>query len=232
MKTRSNRETRAAIQSLAAFQRVAVLVFTILCVVIAVPAFGVIYEDGPTDGTTNAFYIDGPGPGPFSQTISDGFFPQHDGNALVLQMVMWVPTGSVPVAGVWSLGTSPFGSDLGGGSGVTGETYLFTNGFGYDVFDVTFSMGGLPMSRSNFYWLTMSNANDSSGGQMDAWDMNGGPAICQFAQAGNDLGDCGAGGESFTINPGGSPTPEPNSLLMLGSGVLSFGALLRRRFLG
>ena len=48
---------------------------TILCLALSTTAFaGQFYSDGPTDGTTNGFFIDGPG-GPFGQTISDGFLP-------------------------------------------------------------------------------------------------------------------------------------------------------------
>ena len=46
-------------------------------------------------------------------------------SAVALKVVMWVPTGSFPVAATWSLGSTPFGSDLGGGNSMTGETYLY-----------------------------------------------------------------------------------------------------------
>ena len=47
------------------------------------PALTVLYDDGPTDGNTNALFIDGPGAGPFSQTISDGFIAAASGSVSI-----------------------------------------------------------------------------------------------------------------------------------------------------
>jgi hypothetical protein len=70
---------------------------------------------------------------------------------------------------------------------------------------------------------------DSSGSTFDGWDLNNGPASCSFAVGGVPQGDCGAGGESFTINSSPTTTPEPSSILLFGSGILGLAGVLRRK---
>jgi len=213
--------------------RIATLSLTILCLALSAPAFaGIIYTDGPTNGTVNGFFIDGPGPGPFSQTISDGFVATTSGTATSLDFGVWVPTGTTPTSVSWTLGTSVFGSDISSGSTAqVGFAYLLTNGFGYDVYNATVALSG-NLSAGTAYWLTLGGANDSSGSQFDAWDVNGGPASCDFAVAGVPQGDCGLGsgveGEAFTINSG-STVPEPGSIMLFGSGILGLAGVLRRK---
>jgi len=58
-------------------------------------------------------------------------------------------------------------------------------------------------------------------------DINGGTDLTALAAAGT--GGTTGGFSGAEIFP--SPTPEPSSLLLLGSGILSFGGFLRRRVL-
>ena len=195
----------------------------------------ILFDDGLTNGTVTAFYIDGPGTGPAGgQTISDGFVATGSGTADNLDFGLWVPTGTTPTAVSWWLGTSVFGSDVSSGSmAQVGYSYVLTNGFGYDVYTahVTGLSGSLTVGGA--YWLTLGNANNSSGNQFDAWDVSAGPASCDFAVGGVFQGDCGFGlgveGEAFTINSSGSSTPEPGTLIMFGSGILGLAGVLRRK---
>lgn len=221
--------------------RIATLSLTILCLALASTAFAAeLYNDGPTDGTTNAFIIDGPSSGAFEQTISDGFVASGSGSASSLDFVMWVAAGSTPTTATWALGTSEFGSDISSGSHISGTTLLCTNGssfhggicaggFGFDVYNVHFDDLSGSLTAGSTYWLTLGGGNDSFGTQFDGWDVNNGPADCEFAVAGVPQGNCGAGGESFTLNGGTSSTPEPSSIMLLGSGILGFAGVLRRK---
>ena len=204
------------------------LSLTILCLALAAPAFaGVIYSDGPTLGTTNALFIDGPNPGPFNQSISDGFVATASGTAYSLDFGVWVTPGTTPTTVSWWLGTTAFGSDISSGSiAQVGYTFLFNNG-GWDVYDATVTGLSGSLSAGSSYWLTLGNANDRGGTQFDAWDINNGPANCQFAVGGVPQGGCGFGGEAFTLNS--SSTPEPGSMMMLGTGVLGLAGVLRRK---
>ena len=204
------------------------LSLTILCLALAAPAFaGVIYSDGPTLGTTNALFIDGPNPGPFNQSISDGFVATASGTAYSLDFGVWVTPGTTPTTVSWWLGTTAFGSDISSGSTAqVGYTFLFNNG-GWDVYDAHVAGLSGSLSAGGSYWLTLGNANNSGGDQFDAWDINNGPANCQFAVGGVPQGGCGFGGEAFTINS--SPTPEPGSMMMFGTGILGLAGVLRRK---
>ena len=176
------------------------------------PVFaGTLYNDGPTDGFTNAFIIDGPGGSP-GQTISDGFVATNGGLAVSFDAAEWVTAGSTPTALTWMLGTSAFGNDLGSGSGIANSTFFGSNGFGFDVYIDHVTGLSATLTAGNTYFLTLGGAVDSSGSTFDGWDLNNGPATCSFAVGGVPQGDCGAGGESFTINSNPTTTPEPGSI--------------------
>jgi PEP-CTERM motif len=198
------------------------------------PGSTVLYDDGPTNGAVNAVFIDGPGAGPFSQTISDGFTATGSGAISSINFGIWVPTGTTPTSISWWIGSmGAFSTNVTSGKqpNVT-DTFLLSNGFGYDVYEATIFSPGGSLSAGTQYWLTLGGANDSAGTQFDAWDVNGGPASCSFAVGGNPIGDCGLGspeGEAFTIYGTSSTTPEPGSLMLLGSGVVGLAGFLRRK---
>ena len=214
--------------------RFTLLCLLLACLVVSSQVFaGVIFNDGATDGFDNAFFIDGPNPGPFSQSISNGFVATGSGNAAALDFGIWVPSGTTPTTVTWWLGTSAFAGDIGSGTqATTNITFLNSNGFGYDVYEVHLTGLSGSLSAGNMYWLTLGNANDSLGTQFDAWDLPnggaGGPAICNFAVGGVNFGDCGAGGEAFTLFSG-TTTPEPSSMILFASGLLGLAGMMRRK---
>ena len=140
---------------------------------------------------------------------------------------MWVQTGLTPTTVTWWLGTTAFGSDM--ATGVSNNlinTFHNDSGFGYDVYNVHIDGLSGSLTAGDTYWLSLGNANDSGGTQFDAWDLNNGPATCNFAQVGQNRGDCGAGGNAFTLN---GTVPEPGTLVMLGGGIVAVAGTLRRR---
>ncbi len=104
-------------------------------------------------------------------------------------------------------------------------TFHNHNGFGYDVYDVHIDGLSGNLTAGNTYWLSLGNANDSGGTQFDGWDVNNGPATCNFGVGGQNFGDCGAGGESFIF----PIIPEPGTMILLSSGVLAAAGGLRRK---
>ena len=221
----------------------------ILC--LAVTGFAqAIYNDGGIDGNDNAFFITGPNNPNFQgsvQDISNGFIAALSGAPGSIEFGEWIASGFTPSSIGYELGTTAFGTDLGNGTAAlnSGNShFLFTNGFGYDIYDVLIPVSSSPMTAGNEYWLSLSNASDSQfNDSTEAWDIpnggSGGPATCNFRQSGTNFGDCGLGGESFTLAgclccgaPGpdcGPPVPEPSSIMLFGSGILGLTGILRRK---
>jgi hypothetical protein len=222
--------------------RIAILLLTILCLASTSFAQSPIFSEGPIDGYDNAFFITGPNnPDRFFgyfQDISNGFIAALYGFPEQLEFGEWIAGGFTPSSISYELGTSAFGTDLGSGTVALNSNnshFLFTNLFGWDVYDITIPVLGAPMQAGNEYWLSLSNAADAQGdNSTEAWDIPngglGGPATCNFRQSGTNFGDCGLGGESFTLSTYiYMVTPEPSSIILFGSGILGLAGMLRRK---
>ena len=222
----------------------------ILCLTLSAPAFAqTIFVSGPIDGNQTGLFITGPNYPNFKgsfQDISDGFFPTNPGTPTTLEFGEWIASGFTPSSISYELGSTAFGADVGLGNTVQNSAnsqFLFTNGFGYDIYDVTIPVTGPVMNTTTQYWVTLSNATDAANSGTEAWDYNGGPATCNYRQSGTNLGPCGSGagilaehttpqdgeGESFTISGSQATTPEPSSSILFGSGILGLAGILRRK---
>jgi hypothetical protein len=211
--------------------KVSLKILTLTFFTLSAPAFAdVIFTSGPLDGVDNGLFV----AGPTVQAISDGFVATNSGIAASLDFGEWVTAGSTPTTVTWSLGTTAFGTDISQGTDSSlSFTFAFNNGIGYDIF--TTHVGGLSgsLTAGTTYYLTLSAGDDSLGDGLAAWDVpNGGSgssATCSFSQGGTDFGDCGTGGETFTLNTADATTPEPGSVMLFGSGLLGLAGILRRR---
>ncbi len=210
--------------------RIATLSLLILCFALDTAAsVGPLFISGPINGNLNGFFIDGPG-GPFGQSISDQFVTTAGGFATDLNFGEWT-LGGTPTVVNWSLGTSSFGNDIASGGGAVTSTFLGTNSFGYGIYDTHINLGAT-LANHTTYYLTLSGANDVGGSQFDAWDDNESPTASCYFENPNGSGGCPTTeSESFTIIAEGTtfPTPEPSSILLLGSGVLGLASVLRRK---
>ncbi len=136
-----------------------------------------------------------------------------------------------------SSGTTAFGTDIGSGTVAlnSGNShFLFSNAFGFDVYDVNIPVSSGLMTADHEYWLSLSNATDAINSGTEAWDIPndgaGGPAVCNFRQSGTNLGNCGLGGESFVLTTACcGPTPEPSSIMLFGSGIVGLATVMRRK---
>lgn len=193
-------------------------------IVAAVPAEAQwdIYDNGPTDGYTLGWTIN------FGFAVSDQFTIPGEATVNAIEFAAWLFPGDVLQTVEVSITSSEFG-----GTSYFDQVVNFTasgcfsNGEGFNVCNEVGSFGYVPL-RAGSYWLNLANGVVNNGDPV-YWDMNSGPSLSSESSVGT------IPSESFTIQPGGPPpptSPEPGSLLLLGSGALTllgFLGGLRRR---
>jgi hypothetical protein len=207
--------------------RIALLsLLTIACLALAVaPAMAdTLYNNGPYNGTTDAWTIN------FGFSVSDSFTTPSGSQINGLNLVYWDASSSDVLTTVdMALGSTSFGGTPQTLTGVT-NTLLGTNQYGYDLFRADYSFSNIPWSGAGY--VTLSNACSTSGCSVSNpiyWDENSGPSTAYE----NTLGSIPS--ESFTLTGStcsincGSTTPEPSSIMLFGSGILGLAGVLRRK---
>jgi len=129
--------------------------------------------------------------------------------------------------GTWYAILGPAGSD-----GTLSQTFATTPGAQYTISFWFASVGDNP-SDFNAYWdgdLLYSANNPNTGAvwtQFTFTDMGTGSDTIQF----NFRDDPGwMALDNISVTQNGGTTPEPSSLLLLGSGLLTMGGVIRRKF--
>ena len=205
----------------------AVLSLALVGAVASAPAFaGTLYSNGPVNGTFDAVTING------GQEISDSFTLTSTSTITGADFGAWLFTGDTLSSVDWSIGTTPFGGSVSTAS--TTGVFDFNNGGGFDIYTESFSTGSLTLGPGTYY-LTLQNAV-ASNGDSAFWDINNGPSVAYFQNEGasgnlNGVFEPGSNSEAFDIDgtSGGPVIPEPSSFLLLGSGLVSFAGMMRRK---
>jgi PEP-CTERM motif len=202
---------------------------TIVCLLLAVaPAMADTYSNGPYNGTTNSWMIN------FGFSVTNSFSLTclgGDGQCSLTSFsaVYWLTPGDTAPLVEAQVGSTPFGSDILDQVLHEDSTIsLGTNQAGFVLEQNTYNfIGDDDINNGQTYWLTLLNASVPSGNPV-YWDENSGPSSA-FE---NTLGAIPS--ESFTITGivSEGTTPEPSSILLLGSGILGLAGVLRRRLMG
>ncbi len=203
---------------------------TILCLVLAATPAWADWENGPINGTTDAWTIN------FGFVLSDSYL--SDGSTVTgLMFGVWEFPGDTMTSVEWIIssgenGGTLYGSGVASGSNLT-DSFISVNQFGYDIDKITVTGLSVPQQSGMTYWLTLQNAEVPSGNPV-FWDENSGIDChskgCPAMASENSLGTLAS--EAFTINTGGTQTtPEPGSFLLFASGILGLAGVLRRKLL-
>jgi len=201
--------------------------FVLFILLTVTPAVADSYSNGPINGTVDAWTIASGS----NYSVTDSFTLGNATTVTSFSAGLWLFPSDSPTSISWAITTLPDFSGIGGtaansgtgtiGAGTLSNLFLYTNGYGYDLY--TSTVTGLNVSLgSGTYYLELFNATTSLG-QYIYWDENDG----QSAAYENSLGSIGS--EAFTINPSAT-TPEPGTMLMFGTGALGLLGAVRRRF--
>ena len=190
----------------------------ILCLVLAAaPAFADV-NNGPINGTTDAWTIN------FGYVVSDTFTPDYT-SVTGFKIGVWEFPGDVMSTVDYTISVTENGTGVGGTRNVT-DTFISSNQFGYDIDKISALISVNGLSTMETYWLNLYNAVVPSGDPV-YWDENSGPSSASESAVGT------IPSEAFTVTTSGSVNgcPEPGSILLLGSGILGSAAALRRKLL-
>jgi hypothetical protein len=209
---------------------IASLLFVCLTLASIPAAAGNVYDNGPVNGTVEAWTIN------FGLTVTDSFTVANgNGNIGGMNFWAWLVPGDTITSVEVQIGVQQFGNELMDMQvGVT-QSNCFANNFGYNVCLESTAFNGPSLGNGN-YWVTLGNATVPSG-DPTYWDENSGIG-CQSqgcpsqATCNNCIFKAPIPSEAFTLTAQGTTTstgttPEPNSIWLFGAGFLGVFARIR-----
>ena len=205
----------------------------LLLLVISPASAQVLYDDGPINGTVDAWTIN------YGYVMSDTITLAHSGTVGGFDFGVWEYAGDQTLTVDWSISSGPSGgTTYGQGTASVTDTFISVNQYGYDIDKLSATIAG-PTLEAGTYWLNLQNAVTKQGNPL-YWDENSGVGCkgddgmgggCPSdACNGTCLDSPGVPPESFDIvGTGSGQTPEPSSILLFGSGILGLVGVLRRK---
>jgi hypothetical protein len=198
-------------------------------VLITAPAAqaAVVYDNGPVNGTVNAWTIN------YGYVVANSFALSDSWVLTGANFGLWNLPGDVTATIDWSIVEDPTaGPVLASGTATVSQGFQFTNGYGYDVNLDSITLPNIALEPGT-YWFQLQNA-DVTNGDAAYWDINGGPSEVW----GNGVGynpdpldyapGLSSASDSFQLVA--TTVPEPGSFLLIGSGLVGF--VWRRRSKG
>ncbi len=204
---------------------------TLLCLnLIAIPSMaGTLYGNGPFNGTVDSWTINS------GFVVSDTFTLTSNSTVRGFDFTAWAFPGDTPLTVDWSISSAANGGTVfGSGTASLTTTSLGTNQYGYAIDGETVTGLNLPLYAGGD-WLNLGNATTAQDNPL-YWDENSGAGCtspgCPSQASENSVGSIPS--ESFTISgdSGGGTTPEPSTIMLLGSGIMGLTVVMRRRWMG
>jgi len=188
-----------------------------------------LYDNGPINGTIGGFsvgrvfHVNSAGE---EVKVSNSFTLEKDSILTGAQLGLWTHLEAAPVSLDWSIGTTPFGADMGFGTVNLNNTFHNLYGGRSAVHSSAFPLN--TQLASGAYWLTIEHAKATDGLKV-FWDANKGPssAFISYVAPPEVLPIVS---ESFQIlGHEAIATPEPGSLTLIVIGITGISACAWRR---
>lgn len=199
----------------------------LLLSLMALPAMAnTVYDNGPINGTTDAWTIN------FGFVVSNTFTVGAGGDRVdELAFGAWLFPGDVLLNAEVSITDAEFGGNT-FFDGVVNFTQGNCTGNQYG-FIVCTEAGSFPETNlaAGTYWLNLQNASVNTGDPV-YWDENSGASQASENSVGTVPSEAFTvlnGGDTVTTTTGTTTIPEPSSLMLFGSGILAVADFLRRK---
>ena len=216
----------------------AALVFSFAGAIAAAPAFAdtVLYNNaGPNTDTGSPLYAYGVYSA--SQDTTDSFTLASNATVTGANFMLWTYQNGVegePGFQVnWSIGTTPFGSDVGTGTNVTPTSTVYLNPIHLSVNDTSFWVYSVTISIPNTslgpgeYWFTLDNTESSAADGLGFWDASYPASTVGTSTAyfGNSAVTAVPSQTFEILGSGSAPVPEGGSglLYVMMAGTICLG---------
>ncbi len=211
--------------------RISQLILLASCLTcLALPAAaGIVYDNGPINGQTDAWTIN------FGFAVADSFTISGGNTTLTgLSIGAWLTPGDTLESVEVLISSQPLGGTV-YFDGVVNFTQsgCFLNSYNYNVCTETGGFNG-PRLANGDYWVGLDNAVDTNGDPV-YWDENSGIG-CNSPGCPSEGSSGGIGtlpSEAFTLlgTTNGGTTPEPGTLALFASGAVALVSFVRRKLL-
>jgi len=168
------------------------------------PQDEVAYENGPVNGTVDAWTIN------FGYVVSDSFTLSKKYTLTGYDFWVWEFVGDSALTVDWLISSDPYGGTIyGSGTASLADSFLSTNEYGYNIDRLTVSGMNLALEAGTYY-LTLQNATTAAS-QPVFWDENSGtgchsagcPSLAYESMAGT------VAGEAFDVVAKTDQLPPP-----------------------